>query len=182
MMRALSLLATLALGLGAGCMHPRVAPPPPNDVRTVTVLPPKNLTGDPLTVAGDSVIERYVLRSPRVTVADVLATEAEELLRARGYHVQADADFRLALEIRRWEPDGGTHPQFVIVGVSATLAEAASGRVIWSARAPVHPIATPGTVVLGTAYEIAARKVVAELLAAWPDHVDRGAPAPLEMQ
>jgi hypothetical protein len=155
----------------AACAHRYVAPPVPNDVAAVVVVPPKNTTGDPLLVAGTSFAERYAFRTPRVTVADVVAAEVEDFLRARGYRLptspvgSADAA-RLEVEIRRWEPDAGTHPEFVIVGMSATLVDA-FGRVIWSTRPPVHPIATPGTVVLGDAYEIAARKAVAELLATW---------------
>jgi hypothetical protein len=178
----------------SGCVRPAI-PPPPREVRTVAVLPPNNRTPDDLLVAGTSMVEKYALRSARVTVPDVLADEAEDLLRTRGYRVTAtsaveaatsghaptSADdaarltrhaglegFVLYLEIRRWEPDAGTHPEFVIVGVSATLLDATTGREIWSARPPVHPVATPGAVLLGSAYEIAAREVIAELLASWP--------------
>lgn len=179
-----------ALALAVGCAERTPIPPPPRDVRVVTVLPANNRTGEDLIIAGASLIETYVLPAARVAVPDVLAAEAGALLRTRGYRVtdaalggrapasaedaarlageRALAGFVLYLEIRRWEADAGTHPAFVIVGVSAILMDVAGGREVWSARLPVHPIATPGAVTLGTAYEIAARAVVGELLASWP--------------
>jgi len=179
--------------LPLGCMRPPIPPPPPS-VRSVAVLPPKNLTGDTLPVAGGSLLERYALRTSPITVPDVLADEAESLLEARGYRVaavtlvqqatggaapeNAEAAARIAaqghlegavlyLEIRRWEADAATHPAFVIVGVAATLIDTPTGRVIWSVHPSIHPVATPGAVTLGSAYEIAARKVVEEILAPW---------------
>jgi hypothetical protein len=188
--RLVGVVATVALAFG--CIRPpALLPPPPAAIRSVAVLPPNNRTGDGLLVAGASLIERYALRTPRVSVADVLAEEAEDLLQARGYRVapaaavqgatggsapeNPDAAARIAaqghlegavlyLEIRRWEADASTHPAFVIVGLAATLIDISTGRVIWTARPSVHPVATPGAVTLGTAYEIAARKVVEEIL------------------
>ena len=171
-----ALAAAPLLLLVAGCM-PRRVTPPPQDVRSVAVLPPGNRTGDDLLVAGGSVLEKYVFRSERVTVPDVLAVEAEELLRARGYQVRNVAnpgraeENLLDLEIQRWEPDSWAQPTFVIVGVSATLRDGATGRELWSARPPIGPIATPGAVVLGSAYEIAVRKIITELFASWPPRV-----------
>jgi ABC-type uncharacterized transport system auxiliary subunit len=78
------------------------------------------------------------------------------------------APFVLYLEIRRWEPDAGTHPAFVIVGVEATLIDTSTGRTVWTSRPSVHPVATPGAVTLGSAYEIAARKVAEEIFGSWP--------------
>lgn len=192
-----SLLGMLpAAVLALGCVRPAAIAPPPKEVRAVAVLPASNQTGDDLLVAGTSLLERYALHSARVTVADVLTDEAEALLRARGYRVTAPSaveaatdghppesaaaaaqaaarapleGFVLYLEIRRWEPDADTHPAFVLVGAGATLIEVGSGREVWSARPPVHPVPTPGAVTLGAAYEIAARKIVAELFASWPD-------------
>src|SRR5437667_4590 len=83
------------------------------------------------------------------------------LLRARGYRAGAAGKplptegNLLDLEIQRWEPDSWTEPTFVIVGVTATLRDGATGRVLWSAHPPIGPVATPGAVVLGSAYEIA---------------------------
>jgi len=168
---------TVGLALLSGCLpHPPTPPPPMIGTRAVAILPPTNLTGDELLVAGGSMLETYVLRADHVTVPDLLASEAEVVLRARGYQATAraarpgDADgsrvgLRLSLEIRRWEPDSWTHPQFVIVGVSATLTDGA--KEVWSARPAIHHVATPGAVILGSAYEIAARQVVDELLASW---------------
>jgi len=184
--RRLSLLI-----LVLGCAHPVIAPPPPELPRTVAVLTPNNLTGDPLLVAGASFFERYATRSARVTVSDVLAAEARLQLERRGFdvvpaetvesgtHGRAPGSARAAgelakqaelpglalyLEIRRWDPDAPTHPAFVLVGLAASLVDPASGRVLWSADHPVRPVPTPGEVAVGPAYVTAARKVMEELL------------------
>ena len=178
--------------LAGACSRP-VAPPPPADMaRTVAVLAPANRTGDPLLVAGMSFFEKYALKGDRVTVPDVLASEARVQLAQRGFAVvSADevesatqgrapgspeaaaeiasraklAGLALYLDIRRWEPDAPTHPSFVLVGVTASLVDPATGRVVWSAERPTSPVATPGEVALGPAYVTAARKVMEELLA-----------------
>jgi len=161
-------------------------------VRTVAVLAPANRTGDPLLVAGASFLEKYALKSDRVTVPDVLASEARVQLAHRGFTVvSADevqsatqgrapgspeaaaeiasraklAGLALFLDIRRWEPDAPTQPSFVLVGVTASLVDPATGRVVWSVERPTSPVATPGEVALGPAYVTAARKVMEGLLA-----------------
>src|SRR5439155_19144678 len=181
----------LPLLLLAACSRP-VAPPPPDMVRTVAVLAPANRTGDPLLVAGTSFLEKYALKSDRVTVPDVLASEARVQLAHRGFTVlSADevesathgrapgspeaaaeiashaklAGLALYLDIRRWEPDAPTHPSFIVVGLTASLVDPASGRVVWTAERPTGPVATPGEVALGPAYVTAARKSMEELLA-----------------
>jgi hypothetical protein len=158
--------------------------------QAIAVLPPNNRSGDPLLVAGVSFIDRYVLRSERVTVGDVLASETRFQLAQRGVSVipraavdhaidgqvpqspQAAGEIAarakldalaLYLEIRRWEPDAPTHPSFVIVGASASLVDPVSGNVVWQLDRPASPIATPGEVMLATAYETAARKLAAEI-------------------
>jgi len=75
------------------------------------------------------------------------------------------AGLALFLDIRRWEPDAPTHPAFVLVGITVTLVDPATGRVVWSVERPTSPVATPGEVALGPAYVTAARKVMEELLA-----------------
>jgi hypothetical protein len=181
----------LPLVLLAACARP-VASPPPDMVRTVAVLPPANRTGDPLLVAGTSFLEKYALKSDRITVPDVLASEARLQLARRGFTVvSADdvehatqgrapgspeaaaeiasraklAGLALFLEVRRWEPDAPTHPSFVLVGLTARLVDPATGRVVWSAERKTSPVATPGEVALGPAYVTAARKVMEEVLA-----------------
>ncbi len=177
--------------LACACSRP-VAPPPPDMARTVAVLAPANRTGDALLVAGTSFFEKYALKSDRVTVPDVLASEARVQLAHRGFTVVSAAEVESAtqgrapgspeaaaeiasraklaglalfLDIRRWEPDASTHPAFVLVGITATLVDPASGRVVWSVERPTAPIATPGEVALGPAYVTAAHKVMEELLA-----------------
>jgi len=191
--RGVAVLLSL-LAVAAGCIHRPTAPAPPQGVHVVTVLPAANRTGDPLLITGTSLLERYAFRTERVTVADALAQEAASFLRARGYRVNEPSTvegtlrehapdsaedaarlaskaglegFALYLEIRRWEPDAGTHPAFVIVAVSAALIDAANGREVWSVRQPVHPAPTPGAVTLGAAYGIAVQSVVADVFASW---------------
>lgn len=182
----------LAALLAWGCARVVSTSPPPEMPRTVVVLPPNNRTGDPLLVAGATMLERYVTRGERVAVPDVLASEARIDLERRGLTVvpaevvdeatgrvptsvedaaalamraKPDAGAALYLEIRRWEPDAATHPAFIIVGMTASLVEPASGRVIWSATRPSKPVATPGEISAGAAYVTAARAVMEEMLA-----------------
>jgi hypothetical protein len=177
--------------LAAACGRP-AAPPPANMARTVAVLAPANRTGDPLLVAGTSFLEKYALKSERVTVPDVLAFEARLQLARRGFTVvSADevatatqgrapgslegaaeiasqaklAGLALYLDIRRWEPDAPTQPSFVLVGLTASFVDPATARVVWSAERRTAPVATPGEIALGSAYMTAARKVMEEMLA-----------------
>ncbi len=186
--------ALLALLL-AGCAGV-ATPPPPASVHTVAVLPPSNRTGDGLLVAGASLLERYALSTDRVTVPDVLAAELRSTLVHRGLGVvppetvhaatggrtvaspEGAAEIArqghlsaplLLVVIERWEPDADTHPAFVIVALDATLVDPATGGVLWSMHRRPRPIATPATVALGTAYEIAAKKVAEELVGTWGD-------------
>lgn len=187
--RIVSLL--LLAAIAGGCTRP--AESVPADLpRMIAVLPPGNQTGDPLLVSGASFLERYALHTDRVTVPDVLATEARLQLERRGFTaVPADtveaategrvpggtesavaiarhgglAGLVLWIDVRRWEPDAPTHPAFVIVGLAAELIDVPSGRVRWHAERRPGPVPTPGEANLGDAYATAARKVVAEVLA-----------------
>jgi len=174
-----------------GCTRSTVSPPPANMVHTVAVLPPNNRTADPLLVAGASFLEEYALRTDRITVPDVLAAEARLQLGRRGFTVvpadvvdsatqgrapgspQAAAEIAtrgkldgivLYIEIRRWEPDVSLRPTFVLVSLTASLVDPASGRVLWSADHPLSPLPTPGSVTAGSAYATAAQQVMKELL------------------
>jgi len=176
----------LLLGLGlAGCIRPPTAVLMPG--RSVAVLPPNNRTGDPLLIAGASFLEKYVLPTERYTVPDALAAEARAQLVQRGFDVvaaatdgQAPSDpadaARLAarnrsegaalyIEIRRWEPNVGTEPTYVIASVALTLVEASTGRVLWSVDHPSRPVQTPGVINLGDAYSVAAHALMTEMLA-----------------
>jgi hypothetical protein len=159
---------------------------------SITVLPVNNLTADAVLVEGGSLIDRYIRHAGPVSVGDVLQSEARFRLREQGFDVgewvaqqatlgervptsresalqlarQAGVTNRLLyLEIRRWEPDAPTQTRFVIVGLTASLLDAVSGREIWHAERPASPVPTPGTINLESAYVVAARKVIAGLLA-----------------
>jgi hypothetical protein len=174
------------------CARPGV--PPPSTVHTVAVLTPVNRTGDELLVTGGSVLERYAFHTYRVTVSDVLAIELRSELARRGFAVvppeevesatqgkrapTPDAAVALAragdlhdplllVAIDQWQTNGGTEPDFIIVALDATLVDPATGDVLWHVRRSATPVATPGTVTLGSAYEVAATKVAADLLAPW---------------
>ena len=73
----------------------------------------------------------------------------------------------LMVVVEQWQPDAPTQPTFVIVALEAALVEPSSGTVLWHTRRRASPVATPGSVTLGAAYEIAVRKVVEELVGAW---------------
>ena len=73
----------------------------------------------------------------------------------------------LYVEIDRWEPDAGTHPAFVIVALRAALLDPTSGNALWQMHRAAAPVATPGSVTLGTAYAAAAQKMGEELVASW---------------
>ena len=134
-------------------------------------------------MAGASFFEKYATRSARVTVPDVLASEARLQLERRGFDLvsaemveqategrapgSAAAAGELArhgalpgaalyLEVRRWDADAPTHPAFVLAGVAASLVDPSSGRVLWSTDRAVGPVPTPGEVALGPAYVTAA--------------------------
>jgi len=159
---------------------------------SIAVLPVNNLTADPLLVEGGSLIDKYIRHTGRVSVGDVLQSEARFRLQEKGFDVgnwdaqqaalkgrvpesresalelarQSGAKSRLLyLEIRRWEPDGPTQTRFVIVAMTASLIDAASGQEIWRHDRTAAPVPTPGTINLESAYVVAARKVIAEMLA-----------------
>src|ERR1700741_4607449 len=79
------MLSGAVAGLVLTCAAPQVGPPPA--VRRVAVLQPSNRTGDGLLIAGASLLERYALRTERLTVPDVLAAEARVQLVRRGIDV-----------------------------------------------------------------------------------------------
>ena len=180
------LLMTATLG---GCAASSRAPLQIS--RSIAVMPANNLTGDPLLVMGAGLIDRYVRRTGEVSVGDVLQSEARFQLQEKGFDVglwktpdpaQAQAptsvDSALALarqngvkssvlylEIRRWEPDAPTHTRFVIVALTASLLDPASGREIWHEHRAAAPVGTQGSITVESAYVVAARKVIAEMLA-----------------
>lgn len=180
----------LLLALLAGCAGDRAMTPPP--LRSLVLLPPANHTSDALVVAGSSLLERYAIRTERVTVADVVAIALRDQFERNGMTViptdsaagdktpttpEAAAEIAhrshvdaptLFVAIDRWEPDNPTHPAFVIVAVDATLIEPATGRVLWHRHRAARPVVTPGAVTSGAAHEIAARAIAAELLDGWP--------------
>jgi hypothetical protein len=188
-----SIMPFVLAALLTGCATV-ATPPPPSTVRSVAVLPPSNRTADGLLVTGASFLEKYAFRTDRVTVADVLGAELRTRLERRGFAVVPPDVVRVVTEgrtvgspeaaveiarhghlddpvlfvaIDRWEPDAGTHPAFVIVGIEAALVDPGTGAVLWSVHRRASPIATPGTVTLATAYEIAAAAAAEDLVTSW---------------
>ncbi len=199
MRRILSVIVVFACLTSCASTRPA---PPEHLGRTITVLPPNNRTGDALVVTGTSLIDRYVLHADRVTVADVLLSEARFRLQEQGFEVtdrqkvdnalkgrvptSPGAAAQLAvlgqlkglilyLEIRRWEPAGSLHPAFIIAGLTASLIDEATGKVVWQDQRRPAPVATPGELMVTSAYVTAARKVIREMLA--PLHPDQPMPS-----
>jgi hypothetical protein len=185
----------------AGCV--RMPPPARLPVRSIAVFPPNNRTGDPLLIAGASFLEKYVLPTEHYTVADALAANARLRLEDNGFAVVAPQTVAAAangqtpasaadaaalarrsgiaaavlyIEIRRWEPNVGTEPTFIIASVGATLIDPANGHVLWTGEHPSRPVQTPGIVNLGDAYAVAARTLTAQLLAPLAPAADPGKP------
>ena len=174
----------------ASCVRPPA--PAPQPMRSIAVVPPTNRTGDPLLITGTSFVEKYILETERYTVADALRVEAGTQLVQHGFDVvdsqvvnaatnsetpsSAQEAATLAarnhiegavlyIEIRRWEPNVGTEPTFIIASVVATLVEPATGRILWTADHPSRPVQTPGIINLGAAYSVAAHTLMTEMLA-----------------
>jgi len=184
-------LVLLLPGLTLSCTVPPSIPPLPATARTIALLPPNNRTGDPLLIESASFWHPDADRPGRVTVADALATEARGQLTQRGITVMAPEAVTAAIgkqpprspeeaaalvaggrlegsalyiEIQRWEADmSPLHPWRVIVALEARLLEPATGRTVWTAQRPLHPVPTPGVATRWRAYMIAARKVAEEL-------------------
>jgi len=181
--------ALLVLALAAGCATHAA---PLGLSGSITVLPANNRTSSPLLVEGGSLIDRYIRKVGPVGVAEVLQSEARFQLQEKGFDVgdwnvqQAALAARvptsresalalaresgitnrvLYLEIRRWEPDAPTHTRYVIVAVTASLLDPVSGREIWHEQRSAAPVGTPGVITVESAYVVAARKIIAEILA-----------------
>lgn len=183
----------LSLLVVCGCARPPAVTLLPPAVHTVAVFPPNNRTGDPLLIAGASFYEKYVARTDRITVSDVLASEARRQLARRGFtvvspelvdamiggHAPTNAQDAAAvasrnqleaavlyIEVRRWEVDVPVHPTFVIASVEVVLVDPTNGDVLWTMDHSSRPVATPGVVNLGDAYAIAAQTLIQQMLAA----------------
>src|SRR5262249_38304581 len=181
-MVARRLLWLLLPALTLSCALPPNIPPLPVMAQTIAVLPPNNRTGDPLLVESASFWHPYADRPGRVTVADVLATEARAQLARRGVKViapevvtaaigkqppqspeeAADLAARgqlegsvLYIEIRRWEAEmSPVHPRYVMVALEARLLDTATRQTVWAVQRPLHPVPTPGVIVRCMPYTI----------------------------
>ena len=180
----------IVLGFAAGCAASSQTTPT-HLARKIAILPVNNRTGDPLEVAGVGPIDRYVLRSEAITLADVLRSEARSQLENNGFEVspsrgvdsalkgRAPADLASALdlaadgglgplclymEIRRWEADAPMHPKHVIVALSASLFDSSTRKVVWQVERRPSPVPTVGVVMMEAAYVDAARKVIEQVL------------------
>ena len=85
--RHVCISALLFFALASGCALSPTSSMQPVPAARIAVFPPNNETGDPLLVSGASALERYVLRTDRVTVPDILASEARLQLEQDGFIV-----------------------------------------------------------------------------------------------
>lgn len=188
-MRLFALALAFMLTTLVGCV---TTPAPLGITGSIAVLPTNNRTGDPLLVEGGGLIDRYVRHAGRVGVGEVLQSEARFRLQEKGFDVgewaaqqralkgrvpespQAAVELArqsglksrvLYLEIRRWEPDAPTHTRFVMVAMTASLIDVNSGQELWREHRRAAPVPTPGSITIESAYVVAARRVIAELLA-----------------
>jgi hypothetical protein len=153
------------LGLAAACAV--APPPPPANVSSVAVLAVDNRTRDPLAISGDNRIAQWLGRERR-TVPDVMAEEAQHLLKDRGFDVVSGphpGTPGLRIRLDRFDPDL-PNLAHVSVDVRATLADA-DGTARWSAARAHWIVATPNAPSLSAAYEDAAKTVVRDLLDGW---------------
>jgi hypothetical protein len=170
--------------------------PPSVSTPTIAVLPPNNLTNDPLIVGSDSFWPFESGYSKHLTVADVLASEARTQLAQQGFTVVSAEEVTAALgsttpgspeeavdllshskltgnalyiEIKRWEADDISvfRPKQVLVALDASLIDAATGRVVWTAHRSLRPAPTTGAASPWVADMIAAHAVIEDLLGSW---------------
>ncbi len=57
------------------------------------------------------------------------------------------------------------HPRFVIVAPIASVVDPATGQEVWRDHRRAAPVPTPGAMTVEAAYVVAARRVMAEMLA-----------------
>jgi hypothetical protein len=184
-------LPALWFFLAASCATSPATAPPISQGEVIAVLPPNNKTGAPLFVSGAPSLGRFATDAEPVTVADLLGREARRQLSERGFRVTPEETVKAAakghvprtphaaaeiavhgkldglalyLEIVQWAPDDPARTKHVIVGLSASLVDPPSRKVIWEFYRPPEAIATPGEITLRDDYEAAARKVMAEVL------------------
>jgi hypothetical protein len=182
-------LRAFLLFLAVSCATPPPAPAPISRGQVISVLQPNNQSGNPLAVSGAASFRRFP--SGADGVGDLLAREARSQLADRGFRVTPAATVNAAaeghvartphaaaeiavhgrldglvlyLEIVQWEPDDPVRTKHVIVGLSASLVDPPSRKVLWEFYRPPEAVATPGGATLNDAYETAARTVVAQLL------------------
>jgi hypothetical protein len=75
----------------------------------------------------------------------------------------------LYIEIKRWEADDISvfRPKQVLVALDASLIDAATGRVVWTAHRSLRPTPTTGAASPWVADMIAAHAVIEDLLGSW---------------
>jgi len=185
--RALSLLVLLIGALG--CAQ-TVAPPFPQTVRRIAVLPPYQpgtaenrdttssaLAGLPSRTIGDLVAEQtraqlaqkgFAVIEPSVVKAatkDRVPTSvqmAAQILRESKLDVPA-----LYIEIRRWEPtpdSRGMKADGAIVALDAILIDPKTGATLWEVHRPSRPVPVYGVMLTGQANMVVAETVVREIL------------------
>ena len=173
--------ALLLAALGACAPH-RPAPPPP--LAAVALLP---VADAPNRSAVTGVFTFYSwIAETRAAVPEQLAAALRAALTARGIAV-VSADVAPAASVRqaseavaaahldapalfvvidKWEAENVTSPQFVDVGLDATLI-APSGKILWTTRREAGPVATLNAIDLRGAYGKAAEAVAEGLVGGW---------------
>lgn len=185
-MRATIAGVALALALIPACNAWRPAPPPPEPVAALALLPiydPSNRSA----VTGVFTFYSWIAET-RTAVPGLLAAAVREELARRGISVvdvaepaapaslgearalanqAAPTEPALFLSIGKWEAQNASFPEFVDVSIEATLLASPSGRILWTARREAGPVATRGSTSLQDAYGRAAQQVAADLVGRW---------------
>lgn len=179
--------ALLLAALGACAPH---RPPPPPPLTAVALLP---IAGAPDRSAVTGIFTFYSwIAATRAAVPEQLAAALRAALAARGIAV-APAGVAGATSLRqasdavaaahlptpalfvvidKWEAENVSAPQYVHVGLDATLI-APSGKILWTTRHEARPVATLNATDLASAYQKAADAVAAWLVGEWRTN-DRG--------
>jgi hypothetical protein len=78
------------------------------------------------------------------------------------------------IDLRRWVV---ASPTSIIVSLRVDLIDPSTGKVVWNVDREARPVSTQGTIDVANAYYVAARSVMAEVLASFvPPNGDTATP------